>query len=506
MLLRGKYVLTDPEAGEAGILQEAGVYCSGARIEEVGDFKRLREKYPDAVIKGNGRQLLMPGFLDGHSHGWGLSAIQRGTPYDFLENSLIDWAGMLDLDPELKAMMSAVRHVRSGCTTMHHNNWGFNEVERAEKTIEAYGKVGIRVAYSPGGRNENILACDDTEFFATLPPDLQELCRPMVYYDKQAVVDAYFQVFDTLHARYHTERSRIIHGPSWAHGCTADFLQRVKESADQRGKLPIHIHTLQTPHQKAYGLKKYGKSLVDRLGDLGLLDDNLVLGHAVYVTEADIERLASAGASVTHHPSCNLAVRNGIAPVCPMLKAGVNVALGIDDKGINDDEDVIMELRLIHRLHRMSGFDLAGPPALDAFDVLRIGTVNAARVCGFGGEVGALKPGMKADAILVDLEEIMEDPCMSPDLNMAEIFIHRAKGAHVNTAVVHGRVIMEDRRFLTVDVDRLYEEVRKQASKGISPEQKQFAEKLQKIKPCYHRWYAGWEAQDFRPFYVMNSR
>jgi 5-methylthioadenosine/S-adenosylhomocysteine deaminase len=508
ILARGKWVITDAGAGKKGILNDGAAYFSEGEVVETGDFQKLKKKYPNAVVKGNGTQLLMPGLVDGHSHGWGLSAIQRGMLYDFLENALIDWANMLDIDPELNAMMSAVRHLRSGCTTMHHNNWGEapNLGEIAKKTIQGYANVGIRFAYSPGMRNENTLAYDDEKFFETLPPDLQEFCRPMVYYDKEAVVEEYFNVFEELYSTYNNNRNRIIFGPSWAQGSTEAFLKRVKLRADELGKIPIHIHTLQSPHQKAYGLRKYGKSLLFRLNDLGLVDTNLTLGHAVYLDEADIELLSERGASTTHHPSCNFAVRNGISPVYFLVREGVNVALGLDDKGINDDEDSIMELRLIFYLHRVSGFDLAGTPPLDAFDVLKIGTTNGAKVCGFEGEIGALKPGMKADAVLVDLEEIMEDPWMSPDLNIAEIFIHRAKGAHVRTVFVDGEVVMEDRKFLTVDIDELYREVRKQAEKGIGREQRQFAEKLQKIKPYYQAYYRDWPKLDFEPFYIMNSR
>ncbi|MBW2056033.1 MAG: amidohydrolase family protein [Deltaproteobacteria bacterium] len=508
ILVRGKYVITDAGAGEKGILTDGAVYVSGGRVVEVGDYASLKERHPQAAVKGNGKQLLMPGLIDGHSHGWGLTLTQMGFDLDFLENGLIDWAFMVPLDPEVSAMMSAVRHLQGGCTTMHHNNWGEepNLMENAEKAISGYQKVGIRLAYSPGGRNVNRLALDDTDFFATLPPDLQEFARPMVYYDKKAFVEAYMDLFEGLHGRYNDEETRILFGPSWTQGCTDEFLQQVKERADQLGKIQIHLHTLQTPIQKAFGIRKYGKSLVGHLDDLGLVDENLTLGHAVFVTESDIELLASRGASTTHHPSCNLAVRNGISPVYHLYKAGVNVALGIDDKAINDDGDGIMELRMIHRLHRVSGFDLARTPALNAFDVLKMGTTNAARVCGFGGELGALKEGMKGDMILVDLQQIMEDPWVSPELNIAEIFINRAKGVHVNTAIVGGKVIMEDRRLLTVDVDGLYEEVRKQASRGIGPDQRSFAETLQRIKPYYHKWYEGWEKLDFDPFYVMNSR
>jgi 5-methylthioadenosine/S-adenosylhomocysteine deaminase len=508
ILARGKYVITDAGAGEDGILDDGAVYISAGKVVETGDFAALKEKYPDAEIKGNGRQLLMPGLIDGHTHGWGLTAIQRGVLYDFLENALIDWAQMVSVDPELMAMMCAVRHLRGGCTTMHHNN-SLQEpmvLEAAEKKIKGYKEVGIRFAYSPGGFNVNRLALNDTDFFETLPPDLQERTRAMVYFDKEAVVEKYFDFFEGLYERHNGEDTRVIFGPSWVQGCTPEFLQRVKTRADELGKLQIHLHTLQTPIQKAYGERKYGKSLVAYMDDLGVLDENITLGHAVFVSESDIELLAAKRASTTNHASCNFNVRNGISPVYFLHKAGVNVALGIDDKGINDDEDIIMELRMMHKMHRLGGFDLANTPALSAFDVLGMGTVNAARVCGFEGELGTLTPGMKADAILVDLEEVMEDPWMSPDLNIAEIFIHRAKGTHVNTVIVGGEVVIEDHRFLTIDVEALHNEVRKQAAKGIGPEQRQYAETLQMVKPYYQKWYEDWVKLDYQPFYMMNSR
>ena len=508
-ILRGKYVITDANDGEKGILTDGAIYFSGSTIDEVGDFEQLKAKHPDAEVKGNGRQLLMPGIIDGHTHGWGLSSIQRGVSYDYLENALIDWAYLYDIDPDLNAMMCAVRHLRSGCTTVHHNNWGEDGdlYDKAIKAIENYKKVGIRVSYSPGVRNKNTLALDDVEFFKTLPADLQEFAKPMVEYDKKEVEDNFFKIFEDLYERYNDDDTRIIFGPSWVQGCENSFLYHVKQRADELGKLPIHIHTLQSKIQKAYGLKKYGKSLLGHLDDIGLVDENLVLGHAVYLTEEDIELLAERNASTTHHPSCNLAVRNGISPAYYLNKAGVNVGLGIDDKGINDDEDAIMELRMVHRLNRVPNFDLEESPAMNAFDVLKIGTTNTAKVCGFAGEIGALKKGMKADAILVNLEEVLEDPYCSDALNIAELFIHRAKGSNVATVVVAGKVVMEDRKFTNIDIDLLYKEVRKQAKKGLSQEQKLFADQYQRIKPYYHKWYKNWmEEIEFKPYYIMNSK
>jgi cytosine/adenosine deaminase-related metal-dependent hydrolase len=189
-----------------------------------------------------------------------------------------------------------------------------------------------------------------------------------------------------------------------------------------------------------------------------------------------------------------------------MLAAGVNVALGLDDKGINDDEDAIMELRMVHKMHRLACFDLAASKALDAFDVLRIGTVNGARVLGFGETLGALAPGMKADAILVDLDEILEDPWWSGDLDVAEMFVHRAKGHHVDTVVVGGKVVIENRAFKTIDVPALWAEVRKVASRGLSPAQVEFAGLMREIKPHAQAWYARWQKPFGDPYYRVNAR
>jgi len=501
-------MITSAAMGEKGIVDKGAFFVSDGRIVDVGKYSLLKKKYPKAVIKGNGRQLLMPGFIDAHSHGWGLSLIQQGILYDFLEIALLEWPAMIQIDPKLRALMSAIRHIRNGCTTMHHNYSALEDLDQKniEQAIKGYEQAGIRLAFSLGGRDINAIALDDEAFYKTLPSDLQNFTRPMVFNDKKAFRKRYFEIFKNLYDHYNKKGMRILLGPSWVQGSTDEFLLEVKSRADSLGKIPIHIHALQTPIQKAYGLRKYGKSLVDHLNDLGLLDKNLVLGHAVYLSESDIKLLALNKVSITHHPSSNLAMRNGIAPIYYLHKEGVNVALGIDDKGINDDEDAIMELRMIHKLHRTSSMDLENTPALNAFDILRMGTINAAQVCGFEGHIGELKTGMWADAILVDLEEITEDPWISPDINIAEAFIHRAKGSHVNTSIIDGRIVMEDRKFLTLDVEAIYKEVRKQVTQGMSPKQQSFVKYMMNIKPYYLKWYKSWTEMDYDPFYVINSR
>jgi 5-methylthioadenosine/S-adenosylhomocysteine deaminase len=505
LLLRGKYMLTS--AAEPRVLTDAAVRISNDTVAEVGDWLTLRQAHPDARVVGNGKQLLLPGLVDAHSHGRAISPIQKGVLNDYLENNLLDWAIMPPFDPELTAALGVVRHVRSGCTTMHHMGFdteGARALDLCERAIRTYLDAGIRLAFSPGVRNLDKLVLDSHAFLSTLPSDLRAFAAPLVNLDSTAMERDYFDLFDHLYGKFNSENTRILLSPSWAQAVTESFLARTKETADRLGKVPIHMHCLQTPIQKAFSLRKYGQTAVAWLDERGLIDEHVTLGHAIWVTDRDIDILAARRASITSHPSCNLGMRNGLAPVYEMARRGVNVAMGLDDKTINDDEDAVMELRMLHKLHRVPSYDLTTLP-LDAREVLAMGTLNGARALGFAGRIGALAPGMKADAILVDLDRVLDDPWLTGELDLVEAFLHRAMGTDVATAVIGGRVVMEDRTFLTVDVPVLYREIRA-AARSIGDEQRRRAEMLQRLKPYCQRWYAGWLGGETRPFYVLNSR
>ncbi|HZU88315.1 MAG TPA: amidohydrolase family protein [Stellaceae bacterium] len=509
IIMRGAHVLTDARRGAAGVIRDGAVVITDGTIAETGPFAALQPKHPGARILGDGTQLLLPGLVDAHSHGRGLSPIQKGVRNDFLENALFDWAYMPVLPPELCAALCAWRHLRSGCTLLHHNGFdddGPEGARRAHAAIRTYLSTGIRLAFSPGVRDESKLAMGGEAFIDTLPPDLREAALPLVFFDKEAFADAYFRLFDELFETYDDGDTRILLAPCWAHGASEAFLRRVREKSDARGGVMIHMHLLQSPVQKAYGLRRHGKPTVFWLDDLGLVDSRVVYGHAIHVTEPEIALMGRRRVSVTSHPSCNFHMRNGITPVMPLRAAGVNVALGLDDKTINDDEDAVMEVRMMHKVHRLHSFELT-VPALGAWEALEIATVNGARAAGFAGEVGALLPGMKGDAILVYLDRVARDPWIDPALDIADAFVERAMGADVATVVVGGKVVVEDRRLCTIDIDGLYREVRAFCAKGLTPEQRARADLLGRIKPYVQAWYDGWHRDMVEmPFYRVNSR
>lgn len=509
-LLRGRHLLCDP-CDENGWIDDGAIAVTGDRVTEAGTYAELRARHPGAPVIGDGRQILMPGLIDAHTHGYGLTRIQGGVGYDFLENMLLDEPWRIALPSDLAAALTAVRHLCAGGTALHHTGWddlGPKAVETAEKAIGAYRDKGIRFAYSPAIRNVNRFACDEKDFLETLPDDLRALAEPFTDYDPDADEESFFEVFEHLHAKYDGPGTKIILGPSWAHGGTPKLFERIRKRSEELGGIPIHFHTLQTPHQRAYGYRKYGKSLLAHLDDMGLVGPNTVFGHMVWISADDIALLAERGASVTHHASCNLQVRNGISPVFELLRAGVNVAMGIDDKSINDDEDPFMEMRLIHQLHRVPGFDLENTPPLRGWDVLRMATVNAARVMGFGETLGVLKPGRFADAVLLDADPILNAPWASPDADLSELVVSRAKGSNVKTVLVGGRVVYDDGKFADFDVDALYAEVRDFCDRGLSDDQRARQEPIRRLMAHHQRWHnAMLEDLDFgEPFYRLNGR
>jgi 5-methylthioadenosine/S-adenosylhomocysteine deaminase len=242
------------------------------------------------------------------------------------------------------------------------------------------------------------------------------------------------------------------------------------------------------------------------LDDLGLVERNVVYSHAIHVTEAEIELMGRRKVSVTSHPSCNFHMRNGITPVMPLRDAGVNVAMGFDDKTINDDEDAVMELRMMHKVHRLHTFDLA-TPALSAYEALEIATLNGARASGFADEVGALVSGMKGDAILVDLGRVARDPWIDPEFEIMDAFCGARDGRRRRDSRYRGKIVVENHQPRTIDVEGLYREVRAFCAKGLTPEQRAHADFLQKIKPYVQAWYRTWhQTMVDQPFYRVNSR
>lgn len=174
------------------------------------------------------------------------------------------------------------------------------------------------------------------------------------------------------------------------------------------------------------------------LFDCGLFQFPTIAAHCVHLTSRDICILAETGVAVAHNPESNMKLASGIAPIPQLLAAGVTVGLGTDGASSNNNLDMLEEMRTAALLHKVNEED---PMALPALQALKMATSEGARALRLE-EVGSLKPGYKADLILIDLNK----PHLYPRHNLAAHMVYAAQSADVDTVIIDGRIVMENKR------------------------------------------------------------
>ncbi len=198
------------------------------------------------------------------------------------------------------------------------------------------------------------------------------------------------------------------------------------------------------------------------LDSLGLLDEKTVAVHAVWVDEADRQLLADRGVKLCHCPESNLKLASGISPVADLLDRGLVVGLGTDGAASNNNLNLLGEMSLAARLHKVAGLD---PTVLPARQVVEMATLGGARVLGLEEVTGSLTPGKDADLIMVELKQ----PHLTPLYDPYSHLVYAAGAGDVRQVMVQGRWLMQDRQLLTLDWGSIKARARRWAQK-IKPE------------------------------------
>ncbi len=341
------------EIADGAVLQEDGL------IIAVGTFSDLARQHPDVPVIGSGREILLPGFVNCHHH-VGLTPVQLGSPDMPLELWFVTRMVMRNVDPYLDTLYSAFEMIGSGVTTVQHiHGWApgtLAEVEaRSEQVIRAYEDIGMRASYCYALRDQNRLVYQaDEVFLASLPADLRGMMRNWFDRFKMATAD-HAALFQSLHARHNGKsRIRVQLAPANLHWCSDEALTMLGDLC-QRYDVPMHMHLLETAFQKDYAHRRSGGTAVDHLERFGLLGPKMTLGHGVWLSEGDIDKVAETGTCICHNCSSNFRLRSGIAPLNAFAAKGITVGIGIDEAGINDDRDMLQELRMVLRAHRTPG-------------------------------------------------------------------------------------------------------------------------------------------------------
>ncbi|MEF3193726.1 MAG: amidohydrolase family protein, partial [Halothiobacillaceae bacterium] len=224
-------------------------------------------------------------------------------------------------------------------------------------------------------------------------------------------------------------------------------LQRIRVLADQLG-LGVHMHVHETAFEVSEAERLTGERPLAHLDRLGLLNEQFLAVHMTQLTESEMALVAERGVHIAHCPESNLKLASGIAPVTRLKQFGVNVALGTDGAASNNDLDLLGEMRTAALLAKGFSGDAAAIPAAEA---LYMATLGGARALGLEERIGSLEPGKAADLIAIDLGQLETQPLYDP---IAQI-VYAAGRHQVTHSWVAGRMLMNERRLLTLDEDAL---------------------------------------------------
>jgi 5-methylthioadenosine/S-adenosylhomocysteine deaminase len=253
-----------------------------------------------------------------------------------------------------------------------------------------------------------------------------------------------------------SSRIRFAVAPHAPYTCSAETLLWAKEFAEKNDAL-IHIHIAETRKEQADFQKQYNARVVEYLDKIGALSRKMVGAHCVWLTKSEIGLLAKAGVSATHCPVSNMKLASGgVAPLPEMFDAGVAVSLGTDGAASNNTLDMFETMKVCALLHKAHRWD---PTVLNAQRVLDLATIEGARALGVNREIGSIEPGKRADIILLDANTANMNPIYGPDTVVSDL-VYSASSGNVDTTIVDGKVLMEDRQLKTIDLNKTLTSVR----------------------------------------------
>ncbi len=428
LLLTGAWVVT--MNADFQVFAPGGVAVQGAQVAAVGPRDEILAGFAAERVLDYPQGLILPGLINAHTHA--AMSLFRGLADDlpleeWLTSHIFPAERHLDYDFVYWGTRLAIAEMLLSGTTTFCDMYLFTHA-----VAQAVVDGGIRalvgeVLYDFPSPNYGV---PDNGLRFT-----EELCRTYQGHP----------------------RVRVAVQPHSVYTCSPDLLQKSMDLAYRHQTLWI-IHLAETPREVADCLEHYGATPVGHLQRLGVLRGNTVADHAVVLSEADMELLAASGAGVAHCPESNMKLASGMAPVADLLARGVPVGLGTDGCASNNNLDMLAELDTAAKLAKVRDLN---PTALPARQALRLATSGGARVLGWEKEIGSLIPGFKADLVVIDLDQ----PHLTPIYDPYSHLVYAATGADVQTVLVEGRVLVEDRRLLAFDLEETLGRARELARK-----------------------------------------
>ncbi|MEN6436094.1 MAG: amidohydrolase [Anaerolineaceae bacterium] len=411
--------------GNMSVIEDGAIAISGDAILATGKTQEILLSFTaDEKIDAHGA-IIMPGLINTHTHL--AMVLLRGLAEDL---PLWPWlqqvwkaeaAFMTPANVALASRLGMVESIMGGVTCSVDMYW------HPERTAQAARDLGFRLVNGP------------------------------VFLDSDHAPDGYSFADREPFARDFLTEFRddpLIHPMFMPHSTVTDSpdaLKKVKALADKH-QVDLNMHCAETATEAQDVFKRYGKTPVELLNSIGLLDGRIILAHCVHVTPQEIDILAQKGVTVAHNPVSNLKLASGIAPVFPMLQKGVNVTIGTDGAQSSNDLDMWWPVRLTALLQKEHYQDAS---LMKAPDMIKMVTINAAKGIGLGDRIGSLETGKKADLLLINLKS----PHLTPMYDVYAQLVYTIGREDVESVMINGQWIMQHRELVTIDVDEIMTKV-----------------------------------------------
>lgn len=428
LLLTAAWVVTMNQEGQ--VFAPGAVAVRGAEIAAVGSQDELAGRFAAERVLDYPKGLLLPGLINAHTHA--AMALFRGLADDL---PLEDWLN--------SHIFPAERHL-----DYQFVYWG-TKLAVAEMLLSGTTTFCDMYLFTHAVAQ----AAHDTGIRAVVGEVLYDFPSPN--YGSPANGLKFTE--DLIRSYQGHPRVRVGVQPHAVYTCSPDLLEKSKALADRYQTRWI-IHLSETAREVADCLEQYGATPVGHLQRLGLLKENTVADHAVVLTDQDMELLAAAGTGTVHCPESNMKLASGLAPVADLLARRVPVGLGTDGCASNNNLDMLSEMDTAAKSAKVRDLD---PTVLPAREALALATRRGATVLGLQNEVGRLAPGLKADLVVIDLDQ----PHLTPMYDPFSHLVYAATGADVQTVLVEGRVLVEDRQLLAFDLEETLARARELAGK-----------------------------------------
>ncbi len=472
--------------------------ASGDILIRDGIVQAVGTVAPDAVpagirtIDAQGR-LAVPGLINAHVHSPGnlMRGCLDGYPLEIFmlyEVPPLAEAAQASRLAYLRTALGAIEMLKLGITTVLDDAFFVPGVTppAIDAVMAAYRDSGMRATLALD--QPNVVEYEKQPFLAELiPPEIRQRMDAAPRQSADELMECYAHLVGKWHGAADGRLATAV-SCSAPHRVTPDYFRRLSSLSRERN-LPFFVHILETKTQRVFGEEKLGKSLVRYVHDLGLLDERMLVIHAIWIDDADIGLLAKSGCTVAHNPICNLRLGSGIMPFRRLRDAGVHLALGTDEATVDDTHNLWLAAKTAGIVHNIARTDYRDwPKAPEILDLLYAGGARAARS---KVPLGRIAQGAAGDVTLLDLATTAFTPLNDVERQL----VYCETGSSVRDVIVAGEIVVENGKLLTLDEKAILAEIADMAPK-LGAEMEALRRDAAELEPYYRALYLRAMARD----------